>query len=250
MDDVGLGATIRAVRIRKRLTQATVARAAHVHQWDVSRLEAGRVGDLRLATLRGIAAALGMRLEIKPQWRGPELDRLVNAAHAALQGSVLRRFEVLDGWAAVPEASYSIYGERGAIDILAWHAASRTLLIVELKTVLVEAAGLVRTMDQRLRLGPEIGRQRGWRPRDVCGWVIFTDTSTNRRHVAVHREVLAPIAAADGRRMRTWLRAPDGRIAALSFWDEPSAVITRRVGRRRVGSRPARIGAASDGAAV
>jgi hypothetical protein len=38
-----------------------------------------------------------------------------------------------DGWEAVPEVTYSIFGERGSID-LAWHPASRTLLVIELKS--------------------------------------------------------------------------------------------------------------------
>jgi hypothetical protein len=210
MDDVALGSAVRAIRIRKLMPQAAVARSARVHQWDVSRLEGGRLADLRVSTVRAIASTLGMRLQIEPRWHGPELGRLVNVAHAALQGAVLRRFERLDGWTAVPEASFSIYGERGAIDVLAWHTATRTLLVVELKTVLVEAAELVRTMDARLRLASDIGRERGWRPLQTGSWIVLTDTSTNRRHVAAHREILAPLAAADGRRMRRWLRAPRG----------------------------------------
>lgn len=34
----------------------------------------------------------------------------------------------------MPEVSFSIYGQRGVIDILAWHAATRSLLVIELKT--------------------------------------------------------------------------------------------------------------------
>jgi hypothetical protein len=134
----------------------------------------------------------------------------VNAAHAALQSAVLRRFDALTGWVAVPEVTYSIYGERGAIDILAWHAATRTLLIVELKTVLVDAAEIVRKMDERIRLAPVIARRNGWRPRVVASWLVFTDTRTNRAHLARQRAILERLAMLDGRRMRTWLRGPLG----------------------------------------
>ena len=37
------------------------------------------------------------------------------------------------GWQTRSEVSYSVYGERGSIDVLAWHAPSRTLLVVEVK---------------------------------------------------------------------------------------------------------------------
>jgi transcriptional regulator with XRE-family HTH domain len=241
MDDVRIGSMCRAVRIRRRLTQAAVARSAGVHQWDVSRLEGGRLDPLRMVTFRRILAALDMRLDLRPQYRGPELERLMNAAHVALHGAVLRLFLGLPGWEAVPEASYSIYGERGAIDILAWHRATRTVLIVELKTVLVDVEAVVRKVDERRRLATEIARQRGWHPLVVATWVILTDTRTNRRHVSAQHEILAPVRGVDGRRMRAWLRSPYGPVAALSFWDEPSAVNMRRIGvprRARVPARP------------
>ncbi len=233
MDDVRLGIACRAVRIRQHKTQAEVAEAAGARQQDVSRLERGLADDLPLGVVRRIAVALEMRLDLTTQWRGPELDRLINAAHAALQVAVLRRLGSIEGWVVVPEVSYSIFGERGAIDILAWHAETRTLLIVELKTVLVEAAGLVRTMHARTRLAHEIAKQQGWRPRSVARWVILTDTRTNRRHVAAHREILAPLTGLDGRTIRTWLAAPTGPITALSFWDEPLATVPRRVSKPR-----------------
>ena len=230
MDDAKFGAACRAVRVRRRLTQAAVAEAARVRRSEVGRIERGLLEDLSFGTVRKVLRALEMWLDLTPRWRGPDLDRLINATHAALQGSGLRRFQELPGWIGVPEASFSIYGERGAIDILAWHEATGSLLIIELKTLLVDPAELVRTMDRRVRLGRRIARDRGWSPTSISSWVIFTDTRTNRRQVADHRSILAPIATADGRRMRSWLRAPNGPVAALSFWLEPAAVITRRVG--------------------
>ena len=229
MDDAKIGATVRAVRIRRRLTQAEVAELASVRPSAVSLLERGLFKDLPLATMRSIATALGMWYEITAKWRGIDLDRLVNGAHDALQGAVLRWFVRLPGWIAVPEVSFSIYGERGAIDVLAWHEATRTLLIVELKTFLVDPAELVRTMNTRVRLGRQLGAGQGWPPRTVARWVIFTDTRTNRRHIAAHRDVLAPLTTTDGRRMRTWLRSPAGPVSALSFWPEPDAIVKRRV---------------------
>ena len=49
-----------------------------------------------------------------------------------------RLFAGLPDWVAVPEVTFSIYGERGAIDILAWHEPTRSLLVIELKTELVD----------------------------------------------------------------------------------------------------------------
>jgi transcriptional regulator with XRE-family HTH domain len=241
MDDARIGAACRAVRIRKRLTQADLARLASVRRVEISRLETGAISGMPLSTLRSVAGALGMWFDLTPRWRGVDLDRMLNGAHTTLQNEVLARFERLLGWVAVPEVSFSIFGERGAIDVLGWHAASRTLLIVEIKTFLVDPAELVRKMDQRTRLAPQIARERGWGPRTVARWVILTDTRTNRRHVAAHRAVLTPLAATDGHRMRAWLTCPDGSVSALSFWSSSGAVIARRVrtGRTRAGTRGA-----------
>ena len=240
MDDVRFGTTCRAVRLRQRRTQAQLAAAAGVGRGQVSRLERGHLDELSIGVLRRVVITLEGMCEFTLRWRGPQMERLINAAHAALQGAVLRYFETLPGWVAVPEVTYSIYGERGAIDILAWHAATRTLLVVEIKTVLVEAAGISRTMDERMRNAMRIGEERGWRPLTTASWVIFTDTSTNRRHVRKHREILARWAGIDGRGMRAWLRSPNASVAALSFWDEPAAVNTRRVGRPKVHPHAAR----------
>lgn len=233
MEDGKIGAAYRAVRIRRRLTQLSLAEAAGVTQSDVSRLERGRLAMLTFETVRRIGAALEMWLEITPRWRGADIDRLVNSAHAALQGAVLRRFVMSPGWTAIPEVSFAIWGERGAIDILAWHAATRTLLFIELKTMLVDPGELVRKIDQRRPLALDIARGRGWAPRTIATWVILTDTRTNRRHVAAHATVLAPLMHADGARMGAWLRDPVGPVSGLSFWREPHAVIRRRVGTTR-----------------
>ena len=56
-------------------------------------------------------------MELEAQWRGGDLDRLLDEAHAQLVGasvSVLRD----SGWAAEIEVTYSHYGERGSLDIL------------------------------------------------------------------------------------------------------------------------------------
>ena len=49
------------------------------------------------------------------------MDRLVDDRHAVLvaaAGSLLTRA----GWEVLPEVTYSRYGERGSIDLVAWHA--------------------------------------------------------------------------------------------------------------------------------
>lgn len=236
MDDARIGSAVRAVRIRAERTQADVAKAASVRRYDVSCVEQGKLGEMSLSEVRRVASALGMWIDLTPNWRGTNLEHLVNGAHTSLQEAVLSFFDGRAGWVARPEVTFSIFGERGAIDILAWHAATRTVLVIELKTLVVDPADLVKQTGRRLRLATEIAATQGWHARDVASWVIFTDTRTNRRQVAKHRTLLQGLADLDGRAVRSWLRAPSGPMSALSFWDEPMAVIRQHVrGKASVG---------------
>ncbi len=160
---------------------------------------------------------LELRIDVVARWRGGELDRLVNARHSALHEAFAARLERSPGWAVAPEASFSIYGERGVVDVLAWHGASRMLLVVELKSELVDIQELIGTLDRKRRLAPRIGRERGWDPVDLAAWVVVAEGRTNRRHAAAHRAVLRTAFPDDGHRLRSWLASPDGPVNGLSF---------------------------------
>ena len=190
------------------------------------------MASLPVSTIRNIAGVLGMGLELTARWRGADMERMLHAAHNALHETMARHFQTLTEWVAVPEVSYSIYGERGIIDVLAWHERTRSLLIIELKTLLVDPGELVGTMDRRVRLGMRIARDRGWSPTSVSSWVVLTDTRTNRRHVAGQEAMLRAAFPSDGREMRSWLESPSGRAAASSFVSDAHAVIYRRVTTR------------------
>ncbi|CAN5525274.1 MAG: hypothetical protein H0X68_00560 [Chloroflexi bacterium] len=91
------------------------------------------------------------------RWRGGELERLLDAGHAALQALFTRQVEAA-GWRARVEVTFSQYGQRGSIDILAFHAATRTLLVVEIKTFISDVHGLLRPIDVKVRLARDIAR--------------------------------------------------------------------------------------------
>src|SRR6185295_151147 len=128
---------------------------------------------------------------------------------------IAARFARLPGWTYEPEVSFSLWGERGVVDGLAWHAATRSLLVIELKTELVDVNDLMATTDRRLRLASEIVRDRGWRPGTVSGWVVVAEGRTNRRAVSRHATALRAKLPDNGHALREWLRAPAGSIRAL-----------------------------------
>lgn len=215
-----LGSVLRAVRIKKGWRQLDVALKCGVSRSAVSRLERGHGREVELGELALVAEALEVRLRIVASWQGGELDRLVNSRHSALHESVARWLLEQPGWVFAPEVSYARFAERGLIDILAWHAATRTLLVIELKTEVVDVNDLMGKVDQKRRLAPEIARERGWVADRVAVWIVVADSRTNRRRVSTHRTTLRAAFPADGRSMGPWIAQPVESIAGLSFWPD------------------------------
>ncbi len=213
MDYVRLGAAIRAVRIRLDLRQADVAAKAAVSQATQSRIELGDCGGVTLDTLEGVARVLGMRLDLIARWRGMDLPRLLDRDHAALAEAVIRGLAAVGGWEFAPEVTFSVYGERGSIDLLAWHAATRTLLVVELKTAIVDLQDGLSTIDRKRRLAASLVRDRGWRPLHIAVWLAVADTRTNRRHVEGHADLLGAAFPQRGRAVAAWLARPTGAMS-------------------------------------
>jgi transcriptional regulator with XRE-family HTH domain len=255
MEDLRLGALVRLVRRARGWRQVDLAAAAHVSDSLVSLVERGHLDALSLRRLRRTLAVLDIRVDVLGRWRGGDSDRLLNSGHSALHESMARFFSTLAGWVALPEVSFNVYGDRGVIDILAWFPQRRFLLVIELKTELVDVQALLGTVDKYRRLAATVARDRGWNPVSTSVWVVLTDTTTNRRRVAEHRTVLRSVLPADGRTMRSWLRDPGDPIAALSFWSDsnPGGLGRPRPAKHRVlrpTSRSTTHGAASTGAST
>lgn len=214
----------------------------------ISRIERGHAGTLTLDTLSAVAAALEIRIDFVPRWRGGDLDRMLGAGHGRMHEQIARVLRRHPAWLAVPEVSFAVYGERGVIDILAFHAARRNLLVIELKTQLVDIQQLLSATDRYRRLAPRLAAERGWDVKETATWVVLRDTTTNRRRVAAHATVLRSALPHDGRTVRGWLREPQGRLAALSFLPDAHAGTTRSsaTGRQRVRVPNPRSGRAQD----
>ena len=234
MEDLRVGAALRAVRVRRRWRQEDVATRAGVPRSLVSDIERGHLGSTSLTRLRAVASALDVRIDLVARWRGGELARLLNARHSALGESVSRYFERLPGWDHAPEVSFSIYGERGIIDILAYHPASGSLLVIELKTEIVDVNELVGTLDRKSRLGRTIAAERGWQARTVSRWVIVSRDKTNQRRIEGHRAMLRAAFPADGHAMRGWLARPAGSMSALSSWSRVAPIDTSPTRSQRI----------------
>jgi hypothetical protein len=170
-----------------------------------------------------VVGALDGRLDTVVRWHGGDLGRMLNSRHAAMHEAMALQLRDLREWVFEPEVSFSIYGERGVIDILGWHAECRATLVIELKTEFVDINETMGTLDRKVRLAAVIARERGWDPATTSVWLVVADGRTNRRALAAHATVLRAKYPADGRTIRAWLSRPAGRVLALSFM--PNVVV-------------------------
>jgi transcriptional regulator with XRE-family HTH domain len=241
MDDIAFGRVFRTVRQRRRLRQRDVAAAAGVSDVLVSRIERGQASRVALHTIRRIVGVLEIEVSLVARWRGGELERLQARRHSALAEAVIARLSAF-GWEVRPEVSFSIFGERGVIDVLAWHPATQTLLVIELKTEIVNVGELLGALDRKARLAPRISADLAWRPATLALALIVADSSTNRRHVRAHARTLRAMLPADGRRLRGWLAKPTDEVRALAFWsDLPGMTTTKPVRRVRAPAAACRV---------
>lgn len=245
MDDFRLGTVMRQVRQARGWRQCDLSARSGVSVSAISRIELGQIGPQSINSLRAVAMALDIRVDLVPRWRGGDLDRLLNRRHSALHESVSRSFrDHVPAWTLAPEVSFAVYGERGVIDILAWHPGRRALLVIELKTDLVDMNELLGTLDRKRRLAATAGAARGWDPLTVSAWLIVTESRTSRRRVADHEAMLHSALPDDRRTILRWLRDPVGRVAALTFWTDSRGTGCRRERRpiRRVRTEAAGVG--------
>lgn len=218
------------MRLRRHLTQQALSELAGVGHSTVSLVERGHGGQLSIDTVRRIAAPLDIRVDVVPRWRGGDLARLLSRRHSALAESFAHFLESQPGWVVEPEVSFSIYGERGVIDQLAWHAESAHLLVIELKTQFVDINEMLGTLDRKQRLAMAVAAERGMRPRLLSVWLVVSNTRTNHRHAAEHATLLRSRFKLDGRGFRQFLRNPIQPTTGLAFWTDsnPGGASPRR----------------------
>jgi transcriptional regulator with XRE-family HTH domain len=241
MDDVAIGRLLRSIRVRLRLRQVDVASRAALSQQLVSLVEVGALEHVSIPALRRLGRALGAEIVIGVRWRGAEVDRLREADHALVVGVVVRLLESL-GWLVRTEVTYNEYGERGSIDVLAFHPGTRTLLVIEVKSELVSVEETLRRLDQKTRLAPAIAMaQFGWSAARASPLLALLDTRTTRRRVARHDAVLRRAFAIRGLRAKAWLRTPSDTSGLLLYVSVNAGDGARRrpVGVRRVVRRRA-----------
>ena len=208
----------------------------------MSRIERGDSGRMARHTVGRVLQAVGADVVTIVRWRGGQLDRLLDEGHAALVGAtsdLLRRH----GWQVLTEVTYAEWGERGSVDILAWHAATGRLIVIEIKTEIASAEELLRRHDEKVRLAPKLARDRiGVTPRSVARLLVLADRTSNRSRLARLEASVGATYPARGAAVRRWIADPSATAAmhGLLFLREPDRTRRgiRRVRRARCTSGP------------
>ncbi len=184
-------------------------------QTTYSRAERGEIVDLKLVTLDRIVTALDAYLAVDIRYQGGRADRLIDRAHAAVVELVVSALRTA-GWETHLEFSFNVFGERGSVDVLAWHAATRTLLIVEVKSRFTDLQELLLALGRKLRLVPEEARRElGWDAVAIGRVVVAPGTSENRNVIARHASIFEATLPANAPAIRAWIRRPRGPIAGV-----------------------------------
>ena len=234
MDMTRFGADVRLLRRRKGWSQRRQAAEAKVGRWVVLAIESGRGDRIRPALLAAVVVALGGRISIRVLYQGEGLDRLRDQRHAALVEAIVRLLRAA-GWEVATEVSFNVYGERGSIDVLAFHPPTGALLVIEVKSVVPDVGGMFMTLDRKVRLAPEVARkQLGWDAASVSRLLVLPEQRTARRRVTQHAATFESVVPSRNVAVRRWLRQPAGSMGGLLFLPE----VQHADRRRGSGARP------------
>lgn len=230
---------VRFLRLRRGWPQRVLGDRAGVSRELVSRVERGDLAGVTVGSIDRVATAIGASVHLQVRWQGEQLDRLLDAAHAAIQQAVAQFLTML-GWTVRVEVSFNHYGDRGRVDVLAFHPTLRVLLVVEIKSALGDLQETVGRLDVKVRVGPVIARDLGW---DgvvaIIPALVIGDSRLARRTIVSHAALFERYRLR-GRAAVAWLRRPVAPMPSGLLWfangpDSHQATISRG---RRAPKRP------------
>jgi hypothetical protein len=178
---------------------------------------------------------LGASVDVRLRWHGEGLDRLLDEAHARLVDATVVLLREA-GWDVAVEVSFSIWGERGSNDVLAWHEPTRTLLVVEVKSIVPDSQSILHGLDRKARLAPQLAAERGWECQGVARLLVVGESSTSRQRIARLATTYDSALPSRNVEIRRWIREPTGPLHGLLFLRNASPGSTKRpsVARERV----------------
>jgi transcriptional regulator with XRE-family HTH domain len=185
-----VGTAIRDLRLLVGLTQKGLGAQVGQTQGWVSRIENGRIEDVTLETAERLLGVMGARLVVAVD--APFLGdrrRQREPAHSRMSAHVVRHLR-RQGWQVTVEVEVGSDRSRGWIDILAYHTETRILLVIELKTEIVDMGGIQRSFSWYGREAWQAAKRSGWRPERAFGCLLLLATEANDDRARANRDVM------------------------------------------------------------
>jgi transcriptional regulator with XRE-family HTH domain len=208
-----IGPGIRLLRRRRGWTQRQLSSHTGVSTSAISRMEHDDLTRVTVGAMGRVVSGLDAHLRLEVVWRGEQLDRLLDADHAALQEAVASLLETA-GWLVRVEVSFNHFGDRGRYDILAFQPVQRILLVVEVKTALGDVQDTLGRLDVKTRLAPLVARDLGWVADAAVPALVILEDRTQRRQIERHAALFRRFAHR-GRSARAWFRRPRSGASGL-----------------------------------
>ena len=224
---------MRALRMRRGWTQVQLGDLAGVSPSVIGRIERGRADRVPVHTLARVAARLDARIDVRLLWRGEGLDRLLDARHAGLVDVTIALLEA-EAWEVAAEVTFDIRGERGSIDVLAFHRSTGAVLMIEVKSVVPDIQSMLAAIDRKGRLAGQVGAARGWQATSISRLLVLPGDRTARRRVDAHAATFRATFPARTVEVRRWIRSPVGAVSGVLFVTDRHQAVTRH----RVSPRP------------
>ena len=183
------GRACRGTRIELDLTQDELGAAVGLSRGYIAKIEAG-TANVTVGTMQDIGAALGLALELMatpPVFiarREPH-----DLVHARCVVTIRRRL-TKDGWTVEGEVDISEGRYHAWADLVAFQRATRTLLVIEIKTRLDDLGGMQRQLGWYAAHARESAARFGWEPRRVTPWLICLSSTEIDHVLVVHREIM------------------------------------------------------------
>jgi len=182
-----VGQTVRDVRLAVGWSQRGLARRSGVSQSVISRLETHRTRDVRMSVVDRLLVALGVRY-----WLGTEppniARRPTDLVHGRCSAHVARRL-IAAGWQVEREVEVIGSGSHGWIDVLAFEPNARIMLVIEVKTELLDVGAIERSLNWYVRESRSASRRLGWRPDAVASALLVLESAMNDERLSASADV-------------------------------------------------------------
>ena len=208
-----IGEVIRRTRTEHRWSQDSLAERLHVSQSKVARLESGHLTFVDVELVSRAFAELGIRATFDANTLGLAGRREQrDLVHAACEGHVARRLHRSE-WAPRLEVEIGQGRWRGWIDVLAFRASDRSLLVVEVKSELDDVGRIQRTIGWFEREAWSAAERLGWRPRRARSALLVLATAENDDRLSRNATALRATFPGSAAQLAGWV---DGTAAVPS----------------------------------